>query len=88
MFSFLWKAVYIVAGWLIYNFLLILALEPLATFTLMFQKAEWFFGTFQCMLKQPIFVIVNVLYLGWVVTLIWAERRRRHLRTGGPSSAH
>ncbi len=77
MFSLLWKAGYVIAGWFLYNFLLILALEPLETFTLMFQKVEWFCGTFECMLKQPIFVVVNLLYLGWVLSLIWVARRDR-----------
>ena len=86
MFSVLWKIFYVVGGWFIYNLLLVLALEPLETFMLMFQKVEWFFGTFECMMKQPICLLVNIVYLGWVVTLIWAECR--HRRRGGPSSAH
>ena len=74
------KVAYVVAGWFVYNFLLILALEPLETFTLMFHKVEWFCGTFRCMASHPVFVIVNLLYLGWAATLFWAELRDRRPR--------
>lgn len=79
------KATYVVAGWFVYNFLLILALEPLETFLLMFQKVEWFCGTFWCMLSHPIFLIVNLLYLGWAASLVWVELRDR--RTGPPEGS-
>lgn len=70
------KAAYVAAGWFLYNFALILVLEPLETFTMMFEKAEWFYNTFVCMAGNPIFLVANLVYLGWAATEIRKEMKK------------